>query len=127
MIEVVNMKHGFGKPGDVRCDRETKWGNPFILYEQKDRDLVCDMYEDYLDAIMVPGNKALVSMMLRLGGLTEYQITRWMEKTGGYLDISELFEARRLGCWCNPLRCRCQYLKRQIEARVTPVLEADRR
>jgi hypothetical protein len=128
MIEVVNMKYGFGnKPGDVRCDRETKWGNPFILYYQKDRDKVCDLYEDYLDAVTTPGNKALVAMMLRLGGLSEPQVSSWMAKTGGYLDISELFEARRLGCWCSPRRCHCDTLKRVIESKVTPSLEADKR
>ena len=128
MIEIGNIKNGM-RPGDTRCDRETKWGNPFTLYEEKDRDKVCDLYEDYLDAITVPGNKALVAMMLRIGGLTEYQVSRWMEKTGGYLDISELFEAKRLMCWCkNPdRRCHCDYLKRIIESKVTPVLEVDKR
>jgi hypothetical protein len=127
MIEVVNMKHGFGKHGDVRCDRETKWGNPFILYETKDRDKVCDLYEDYLDAITTPNNQETVKIMLRIGGLTEYQTSRWMEKTSGYLDISELFEAHRLGCWCSPQRCHCNYLKRIIESKVMPFLEDDKR
>ena len=128
MIEVVNLlKTPFGKPGDVRCDRETRWGNPFIMYETKDRDKVCDLYEDYLDAITVPNNQEIVKTMLRLGGLTEYQVARWMEKTGGYLDISELFEARRLGCWCIPRRCHCDTLKRVIESKVIPTLEVDKR
>jgi hypothetical protein len=128
MIEIGNIKNGT-RPGDTRCDRETKWGNPFTLYEEKDRDKVCDLYEDYLDAITVPGNKALVAMMLRIGGLTEYQVSRWMEKTGGYLDSSELFEAKRLMCWCKDpdRRCHCDYLKRIIESKVTPVLEVDNR
>ena len=115
MIEVVNIKNGM-KPGDVRCDRETKWGNPFIMYEEKDRDRVCDLHQEYFDAITTPGNKALVAMMLRIGGLTEYQVSRWMEKTGGYLDISELFEAKRLMCWCDPKRCHCLYLRNRVES-----------
>ena len=128
MIEIGNIKNGM-RPGDTRCDRETKWGNPFTLYEEKHRDKVCDLYEEYLDAITTPGNKALVATMLRIGGLTEYQVNRWMNKTGGYLDISELFEARRLGCWCKDpdRRCHCDYLKRVIESKVTPTLEDDKR
>jgi hypothetical protein len=126
MIEIGNIKNGM-RPGDTRCDRETKWGNPFTLYEEKDRDKVCDLYEDYLDAITTPNNQETVKMMLRIGGLAEYQVSRWMEKTGGYLDISELFEAKRLMCWCVPKRCHCLYLKRIIESKVTPVLEVDKR
>lgn len=120
MIEVVNMHHcrNFGeKPGDFRCDRETKWGNPFIMYEQKMRDRVCDLYEDYLDAIIEPDNQQVVRNMLKIGGLTPTQINMWMEKTSGFLDINELKGAIRLGCWCAPMRCHCQYLAKKIEKR----------
>jgi Domain of unknown function (DUF4326) len=128
MIEVANIKNGM-RPGDVRCDRETKWGNPFILREEKDRDKVCDLHAYYFDEIIKPNNQELVRTMLKIGGLNEQQIQRWMEKTNGYLDISELFEAKRMLCWCkNPdRRCHCDYIKRMIEARVTPKLEIDKR
>lgn len=117
MIEVVNMLHirDFGKPGDFRCDRETKWGNPFIMYEQHMRNRVCDLYEDYLDAITEPDNQQMVRSMLKIGGLTSVQVDHWMEKTGGCLDIGELAGARRLFCWCSPARCHCQYLAKKIE------------
>lgn len=117
MIEVVNMLHtrDFGKPGDVRADRETKWGNPFIMYEQHMRNRVCDLYEDYLDAITEHGNQQMVRTMLKMGGLTPIQVDHWMEKTGGYLDINELKGARRLGCHCSPSRCHCDYLKKKLE------------
>jgi len=117
MIEVVNMLHirDFGKPGDFRCDRETKWGNPFIMYEQHMRNRVCDLYEDYLDAITEPGNETMVRSMLKMGGLTPVQVDLWMNKTGGYLDINELKGAKRLFCWCKPARCHCDYLKKKLE------------
>lgn len=117
MIEVVNMLHirDFGKPGDFRCDRETKWGNPFIMYEQHMRNRVCDLYEDYLDAITEPDNQQMVRSMLKIGGLTSVQVDHWMEKTNGYLDINELNGAKRLGCWCAKERCHCDYLKKILE------------
>jgi hypothetical protein len=121
MIEVKNLLHckDFGKPGDFRCDRETKWGNPFIMYEQHMRDRVCDLYEDYLDAIIESGNETMVRTMLKIGGLTPTQVDMWMLKTGGYLDINELKGAKRLFCWCkndeNGPRCHCDYLKKVIE------------
>ncbi len=121
MVEVVNMLHcrDFGKPGDFRADRETKWGNPFIMYEQHMRNRVCDLYEDYLDAIIEPGNQQMVRNMLKIGGLTPTQVDLWMAKTGGFLDINELKGARRLGCWCkineSGPRCHCDYLAKKIE------------
>ena len=79
------------------------------------RNKVCDLYEDYLDAIIIPGNELLIKTMLKVGGLTPVQVDMWMAKTGGYLDISELKEAKRLGCHCVPQRCHCLYLVKKIE------------
>lgn len=125
MIEVVNMRncHNFGKPGDFRADRETKWGNPFIMYETRMRDCVCDLYEDYLDVITEPDNQQMVRSMLKIGGLTPIQVNLWMKKTGGYLDINELKGAKRLFCWCSPMRCHCQYLAKKIEDLTQPGLD----
>jgi hypothetical protein len=127
MIEVVNMKYhrDFGKPGDCRCDRSTKYGNPFIIYETKDRNKVCSLYDDYLDAITTPNNEDMVKTLLKLGGLTPVQVDMWMRKTNGYLDLRELKDVKRMGCFCAPSPCHCDYLKRKIEASVTPVLEID--
>jgi hypothetical protein len=90
MVEVVNMRNtpDFGsRPGDVRIDRRTKWGNPFPMRGEATRNLVCDQYE------------------------------KWFEEQEhlGRLDINELHEARRLGCWCKPKRCHGDYLRMRIE------------
>jgi hypothetical protein len=48
MVEVVNMRTcnpPFGQPGDVRIDRASKYGNPFIIGEGYTRDSACDAYE----------------------------------------------------------------------------------
>lgn len=117
VIEVINMHqcHDFGKPGDFRCDRETKWGNPFIMYETRMRDRVCDLYETYLDFAIIPGEEATVRKLLTVGNLTPTQVNMWMEKMNGHLDINELKGAKRLFCWCAPSRCHCHYLAKTIE------------
>lgn len=122
-IEVCNLNktRNFGKEGDVQCDRETKWGNPFIMYYESRRDIVCDLYEDYLEEIIKPGNVEMVRKVLKAGGLTEYQVNRWIERTSGFLDISELKGARRLFCHCSNLRCHCDTLKKRIEALEEPI------
>jgi len=116
-ITVINLNrvHDFGRPGDVRCDRKTKWGNPFIMYYEKDRDMVCDFYTEYFEEITKPNNIPIVSMILKAGGLTQQQVDTWLRRTGGFLDITDLKDAVRLGCHCKPSRCHCDYLKQKIE------------
>lgn len=77
---VVNMRTcdpPWGRPGDVRIDRETKWGNPYPLSNTVTRCAAIKKYSVYL-------------------------MKRLAEKS---LDISELKNAKRLGCWCKPKAC----------------------
>lgn len=93
MVEVVNLHtcKDWGKPGDIKIDRSTKWGNPFIMHSESERDDVCNKYETWL-------NKQLRQKKL---------------------DIKELKNAKRLGCWCKKsykeVRCHGDYLKKKIE------------
>lgn len=89
MVEVVNMRKckDWGKPGDIRIDRQTKWGNPFIMHNESERDDVCNKYEVWI-------NKQLRQKKL---------------------DIKELKNAQRLGCHCSPRRCHGDSLKKKIE------------
>ncbi len=59
----------------VRIDRQTDWGNQFVMSSEASRDLVCDRYENYLHA-----NPALMARIPSLKG-------------------------KCLMCWCHPLRC----------------------
>lgn len=90
MVEVVNMRTCFptwGQPGDVRIDRATKWGNPYPITDVEGRGDVIAKYTFYL---------------LRCLG-------------DGSLDISELKEAKRLGCHCKPAACHGDVIKKAIE------------
>jgi len=55
---VCNLNHPINPPlgqeGDIICDRSTKWGNPFIMYYQSQRDAVCDEYEKYFRIMQIP-------------------------------------------------------------------------
>jgi len=90
MVEVVNIRNcspKWGQPGDVKIDRTSKWGNPFPMKKEEDRDAVCDAYALYFLKMTV----------------------------SGHLDITELSTAKRLGCWCKPKRCHGDFLKDLIE------------
>jgi hypothetical protein len=67
-------------PFDVYIGRGSKWGNPFIIGKDGDRDEVCDKYEKWF----------------------------WKQKNL-FLSISEL-KGKRLGCFCKPKRCHGDFL-----------------
>lgn len=66
----------------VRVDRRTKYGNPFVVGKDGDRDEVCDQYAAYLAQ-----NEELQSRVHELRG-------------------------KALGCWCWPERCHAMELAR---------------
>ena len=89
MVEVINIStcKDWGKPGDIRIDRQTKWGNPFVMYNEAQRDYVCDQYKQWVDT------------QIRLN----------------ILNLNELKKTIRLGCHCKPKRCHGDYLKELLE------------
>lgn len=72
----------------VRCDRQSIWGNPFIMGPDGDRDTVCDSYGQFY----LPRKPSLLSQLGALDG-------------------------KALGCWCAPLRCHCDELIKALEER----------
>ena len=66
----------------VRCDRFSDWGNPFIMGVDGDRDLVCNLFENYYI----------------------------LHKRGLLAKIKDL-KGKALGCHCYPERCHCDFLK----------------
>lgn len=93
MVIVVNMRTcipPWGQDGDVRIDRNTKWGNPYPLHNDtpSNRAVVITKYEEWLDA------------KLELG----------------QLNLDELKGVRRLGCWCKPKQCHGDIIKKKIDA-----------
>ncbi len=72
LTTVVNMKEeGY----DVRIDRKTKWGNPFVLGKDGPREEVIRLYSD------------------------------WIQDQKHLLDALSELKGKRLGCWCSPAAC----------------------
>jgi hypothetical protein len=70
----------------ARVDRNSVWGNPFVLNADGDRDEVCDWYAEYFTRKR--------SLQIQLGTL----------------------KGRVLGCWCYPERCHGDHLRDLAEA-----------
>ena len=81
MPTVYNKSRGFVPRDAVYVGRPTKWGNPFVLGKDGDRDTVIAKYEAWLKS-----KPALVEAARR-------------ELCG-----------RDLVCWCAPLRCHADVL-----------------
>jgi hypothetical protein len=70
---------------DVYVGRPSKWGNPFPLLREEDREKVLEKYKEYL-----LNNDQLV------------------------LSLHEL-KGKRLGCWCAPRMCHADILAELAE------------
>jgi len=90
MVEVVNLKtcKDWGKPGDVRIDRQTPYGNPFIMrsHTLSERHRVIEAFREWVS-------------------------------TQSTFYTPELLMAKRLGCWCAPMPCHGDVIVSGIELR----------
>ena len=84
-VRVKNIRTEiFDEDKDVFIGRGSKWGNPFIIGKDGDRDLVIERYIDYFE-----NNKELIK------------------------DIEEL-KGKNLICYCSPKACHGDYLIKKI-------------
>lgn len=85
MPKVYNKYKDKGKiPKNARyCGRGSKYGNPYIIGIDGDRDEVCDKYTIYADIYFTDD------------------------------EIRKDLGGRDLVCFCAPLRCHCDYLLRR--------------
>ncbi len=91
-INIVNLKN---HKGDVmRCCIGTPLGNPFKMKNEKDRDRVCEEYEEYLY------NKIYKDKDAPMRKQVADVVVKAMNG-----DIVNL------GCYCAPLRCHCESIK----------------
>lgn len=97
MIKVVNK---YREPNHVYCGRGSALGNPFPMNNEKDRDDVCDKYEEYFNKQIEVGNVAMLSQL------------KLIEDKAMVGDVN-------LGCFCAPKRCHCDTIKAYIEAKLS--------
>ncbi len=82
---VVSLRQG--GTCDVRIDRRSKWGNPYVIPHDGDRITVIEKYR-----IWIAGQPDLLAALPELKG-------------------------KRLGCWCTPLPCHGDVLIELLEER----------
>lgn len=95
MIKILNKRNG---DKGVYCGRPSPLGNPFHMRNEKDRDEVCDRYQEWFDDMVRRKNPQVMRELNRL--------KRILDRDG------EL----NLLCWCAPKRCHCETIKRCLES-----------
>ena len=70
----------------IYIGRGSKWGNPFVMNKDGDREAVCEKHESYL----------------------------WQQIQAGSVTLEELaaLKGKSLVCFCAPLRCHGHTLER---------------
>jgi len=96
MIRVYAVN--FRDTWDIRIDRKTKYGNPFYMADESQRDVVCDRYEEYIAT-----RPDLIN-----------ELVREVLAVPCHKDNREV----RLGCWCAPKRCHGDTLARLVMERI---------
>lgn len=88
-IQIKNIRRDIMSfPYDVRVDRMTVLGNPFI----GNRDSSCDQYEEWFFA-MLENNTSVYKKILRIR------------------FILQKYDRLNLFCWCAPLRCHSETIR----------------
>lgn len=97
-IEICNLRKQ--KPTeiyDVKVDRTSVLGNPFVMRSEMERDSVCDKYE------------------LHFKSKVKNKDYMFMNELCNLLKLYEGYGKLRLFCWCSPKRCHAETIKKYIE------------
>lgn len=99
-IEIKNMRNE--KPThkyDIRVDRKSCLGNPFIMSDESKRDEVCDKYEAWFKA------NCAVSLA------SENFPWNFRQELIRLKRIFKEYGKLRLFCWCAPKRCHAETIR----------------
>lgn len=96
MITIHNLRDSYpSQPYDVKVDRTSVLGNPFVMKNESLRDEVCDKYQTYFDNTIAhpEDNSAFMNELRRL------------------YKLHKAYGKLRLFCWCYPKRCHAETIK----------------
>jgi len=88
-IKIKNLKNEIPtKPYQVRIDRTSVLGNPFLMRNQgqQERDYVCDKYDEYFKGMLI-------------------DFTPFVNELHRLIQIYQTYGCLELFCWCAPKRC----------------------
>ena len=103
MIEIMNLHSSYPVwVYDIKVDRSSVLGNPYHMYGEQARDLVCEQYSVYCHEMLCRGTSDKAIAFRK----------EFMRLVKIYHEHGKL----RLFCWCAPKRCHAQTLASYIES-----------
>ena len=104
-VQIINLRTK--QPYDFRCDRQSPVGNPYIMNNESERDLVCADYIELFDQIM---HDDLLADNAKARGMTGT-----VKEFRDYIHRIEQHYATHgtvtLACWCSPKQCHCETIR----------------
>ena len=100
MIRVVNLRNYKENDNEVliRVDRSSILGNPYRMFNESQRDKVCDLYE---------------KRFLRIVNGEENN-PHFRKELKRIYEIAKKHDVA-LGCWCSPKRCHAETIKEYLD------------
>lgn len=96
----------------IRCDRISVLGNPFELATERQRDAVCDAFQEYLDEVLKTtesvekiANKIAQKYKVGIAKAWKVPTRIQIKEELAMLQIKLAQGPLTLLCWCNPKRC----------------------
>jgi hypothetical protein len=95
-ITIHNMRNErLTIPYDVKVDRSSVFGNPFLMKTESQRDEVCDKYEKYFRE--------------KIGD------ERFNKEFNRLKKLLKEYGKLRLFCWCFPKRCHAETIRNYLK------------
>ena len=119
MLTIANKRNLLSNrlnSNQILCDRRSSLGNPFLLSNESERDLICEAYEFYFYTILKNRIQPVAAAEITV---KKYQVkiaSTWLipsiqEFITELLRIKNKLDTNQdveLICWCHPLRCHLQ-------------------
>lgn len=87
----------------VRVDRSSVLGNPFLMHDEHERNSVCEEYYRYFQGI-VTNNWAI----LREYDVSSSEREEFMQELRRLYKLAKQYGKLELFCWCAPKRCHAE-------------------
>ena len=98
------------EPWQVRVDRSSVLGNPFLMHNENARNSVCEKYYRYFQGIVTNNTHILHEY-----GVVSSEREEFMQELRRLYKLAKQYGKLELFCWCAPKRCHAETIASFLE------------